>query len=198
VSSPVTSRDTQEEFTMLTAPHQLTAVELERGLPDVLSSPQAEGQLVAIVVRPAANERRVVATAQVSTAGGIDGDRWVDESPDDASGQISLMNARFLRQIAGHEDAVPLAGDNLIVDLDLSEENLPPGSRIAIGPGVVVEINGQPHTGCGKFQQRYGADARAFMNNARGMQLHLRGRYGCIVTGGIIAAGDVVRKLARA
>ncbi len=183
---------------MVTAPHHLNADELERCLPEVLSSPQTEGQLVAIVVRPAANLRRVVATARVSTMGGIDGDRWVDESPADASGQISLMNSRFLRQIAGHEDAVPLAGDNLIVDLDLSEENLPPGSRLAIGAEVVLEINGQPHTGCSKFQTRYGADARAFMNNTRGMQLHLRGRYGSIVTGGSIAAGDNVRVLARA
>jgi MOSC domain-containing protein YiiM len=182
---------------MLTAPHHLNTTELERGLPEVLSSPQAEGQLVAIVVRPAANQRSVVATARVSTAGGIEGDRWVNESPDDPSGQISLMNARFLRQIAGHEDAVPLAGDNLIVELDLSEDNLPPGSRLAIGTDVVVEINGQPHTGCSKFQTRYGADARAFMNNARGMELHLRGRYGSIVSGGNIAAGDSVRVLAR-
>ncbi len=183
---------------MLTAPHHLSTDELERGLPEVLSSPPVEGQLVAIVVRPAANERRVLATTRVSPEGGIEGDRWVHESPADPSGQVSLMNARFLQQIAGHEDAVPLAGDNLIVDLDLSEENLPPGSRLAIGTNVVVEINGEPHTGCAKFQKRYGADARAFMNNARGTQLHLRGRYGRIVTGGTIAVGDRVRKLVRA
>lgn len=183
---------------MLTAPHHLSTAELERGLPDVLSSPHDDGQLVAIVVRPASDERRVVATAQVSLERGIEGDRWIHESPADPRGQVSLMNARFLRQIAGHEDAVSLAGDNLIVDLDLSEENLPPGSRVAIGDIVVVEINGEPHTGCGKFQKRYGADARAFMNNARGTQLHLRGRYGSIITGGSIAVGDVVRKLARA
>ncbi len=106
------------------------------------------------------------------------------------------MNARFLRQIAGHDDAVALADDNLIVDLDLSEENLPPGSRLAIGGEAVIEINDAPHTGCGAFQRRYGADARAFMNNARGMQLHLRGRYGHVVAGGTIAVGDAVRKLA--
>ncbi len=183
---------------MLTAPRHLSAAELEHGLPEVLSSPQVEGQLVAIVVRPATDERRVVATAQVSPERGVDGDRWIHESPADPRGQVSLMNARFLRQIAGHEDAVALAGDNLIVDLDLSEENLPPGSRVAIGHEVVVEINGEPHTGCGKFQKRYGASARAFMNNARGTQLHLRGRYGSIVAGGAIAVGDVVRKLALA
>jgi MOSC domain-containing protein YiiM len=105
------------------------------------------------------------------------------------------MNARFLRQVAGGEDALALAGDNLIVDLDLSDENMPPGTRLAIGDSVVIEVNGEPHTGCGKFQKRYGAEARAFMNNERGTQLHLRGRYGSIVAGGEIAVGDLVRKV---
>jgi MOSC domain-containing protein YiiM len=181
---------------MLTAPRHLSTAELERGLPEVLRSPRDAGQLVAIVVRPATNERRVVESALVSPEGGIEGDRWAQEESADPLGQVSLMNARFLRQIAGHDDAVSLAGDNLIVDFDLSEENLPPGSRLAIGSDVIVLVNGEPHTGCDKFQRRYGAEARAFMNNARGMQIHLRGRYGSIVGGGSIAVGDAVRKLA--
>lgn len=180
---------------MLTAPRHLTTVELENGLPAVLESPREVGQLVAIVVRPATDQRRVVASARVSPDGGVDGDRWVHESPDDTSGQVSLMNARFLHQIAGHEDAVPLAGDNLIVDFDLSEENLPAGSQLAIGANAVFEVNAAPHTGCGKLQQRYGADVRKFMNDTRGTQLHLRGRYGHVVRGGIIAVGDTVRKV---
>ena len=180
---------------MLAAPRHLSTTELERGLPEVLASPRDDGRLVAIVVRPAANERRVLTAAQLSPERGIDGDRWAHEPSPDPLGQVSLMNARFLRQIAGHDDAVSLAGDNLIVDLDLGEENLPPGSRLAIGASVVVEINGEPHTGCGKFQKRYGAETRAFMNNARGTLLHLRGRYGRIITGGTIASGDAVRKL---
>jgi MOSC domain-containing protein YiiM len=108
------------------------------------------------------------------------------------------MNALFLRQIAGSEDAMCLAGDNLIVDLDLSEANLPPGSRVAVGDEVVVEISGHPHTGCSKLAGRYGNEARAFMNNARGKKLHLRGRYGTIVAGGTINVGDTVRKLEQA
>ena len=105
------------------------------------------------------------------------------------------MNARFLRQIAGNEDAMCLAGDNLIVDLDLSEVNLPAGSRLAVGDDVVIEISGHPHTGCTKLAGRYGNEARSFMNNTRGKSLHLRGRYGTIVAGGTIEVGDTVRKL---
>jgi hypothetical protein len=180
---------------MMTAPRQLSIAELENGLADVLASPRDAGFLKAIVVRPAANERRMLATAQLSAEGGIDGDRWTHEDARDPLGQVSLMNARFLRQIAGHDDAVCLAGDNLIVDLDLSDENLPPGTRLAVGKSVVIEVNGEPHTGCGKFQKRYGAEARKFMNNERGTKLHLRGRYASIVTGGTISVGDEVKKL---
>ena len=43
-----------------------------------------------------------------------------------------------MRQIALEEDSLCKAGDNLIVDFDLSEENLPAGSRLAIGNNVVA------------------------------------------------------------
>ena len=68
---------------MLTAPRHLSTAELEYGLPAVLESPQSVGQLVAIVVRPATNQRRVVTSAEVSPEGGVEGDRWASESPGD-------------------------------------------------------------------------------------------------------------------
>jgi hypothetical protein len=176
--------------------------ELEQGLPAVLASPQDAGRLEAIFVRPAPNERRALLSARLTVTGGIEGDRWVRESfyrledgSSDPCCQVSLMNVRFLRQIAGSEDALCLAGDNLIVDLDLSEANLPAGRRLAIGDNVVLEISDKPHTGCSKLESRYGRDARTFMNNKRGTALHLRGRYGFVVTAGQIALGDAVRKL---
>lgn len=105
------------------------------------------------------------------------------------------MNSRFLRQIAVTDDAMCLAGDNLIVDFDLSESSLPAGSRLAIGSTAVLEITVLPHTGCSKLAARYGQEAREFMNNRRGNSLHLRGRYARVVTRGTISQGDVVRKL---
>jgi len=187
---------------MHTAVHHLTPLELEQGLPEVLDSPRDVGRLEAIVVRPASGERRTLTAAALTTDGGVEGDRWVTDSyyrlPDGRSDprcQVSLMNARFLRQVAGSEDAVCLAGDNLIVDLDLSEENLPAGSRLAIGESAVIEISDHPHTGCSNFARRYGEDARKFMNNPRGKSLHLRGRYARVVSDGTIAVGDVVQRL---
>lgn len=187
---------------MHTAPHQRSAVELEQGLAEVLASPRDAGRLEAIVIRPAPDERRRLASAALTPEGGIDGDRWVNDSyykledgRSDPRSQLSLMNARFLRQLAGDDDAVCLAGDNLIVDVDLSEANLPAGSRLAIGGAVVVELTDLPHTGCSKFAGRYGAEARDFANDQRRKELHLRGRYARVITGGTIAVGDAVRKV---
>jgi hypothetical protein len=176
-------------------------IELEQGLPDVLQSPRNEGRLEAIVIRPASNERRMLSRARLTREGGVEGDRWVTGSfyrlkdgRSDPCCQVSLMNARFLRQIAGGEESICLAGDNLIVDLDLSAANLPAGSRLAIGREVVIEISEKSHTGCTKLEGRYGGEARAFMNSRARKSLHLRGRYASIVSGGTIEVGDVVRK----
>ena len=187
---------------MHSAPQHLSTIELEQGLPEVLASPRDAGRLEAIVVRPASNERQRLESTRLTPEGGVEGDRWVTEndrhSPDgrpDPRCQVSLMNARFLRQVAGEEEARCLAGDNLIIDLDMSEANLPAGSQLAIGDSVVVEISEVPHTGCSSFARRYGDEARQFMNNQRGKSLHLRGRYARVVSPGTIAVGDLVRKI---
>ena len=179
----------------------LSTVELEQGLAEVLASPSDAGRIEAIFVRPATDERRSLTEAELTPDGGVEGDRWVrdsyPESPDgraDPRDQVSLMNARILRLIAGNEDAVCLAGDNLIVDLDLSEVNLPAGSQLRIGLHVILEISDLPHTGCSKLAARYGQEAKAFINNKRGKELHLRGRYARIVHGGKIQLGDIVQK----
>lgn len=187
---------------MHSAPEHLSAVELEQCLPDVLSSPADNGRLTAIFVRPTPNARRELAVAQLDPEHGIVGDRWVRDSfyklesgESDPRCQLSLMNARYLRFLAGNDDALCLAGDNLIVDLELSDANLPPGSQLAIGDNVVIEISDLPHTGCGKFQSRYGKDAREFTNSERGKALHLRGRYARIITAGSIHVGDPLRRI---
>jgi len=185
---------------MKSAPRHLSESDLAQGLPKVEASPRNEGRLEAIIVRPQPGERRELCTATLTPDDGIEGDRWatdsffhLDDGRPDPRNQVSLMNARLLRLIAGQQEAMCLAGDNLIVDLDLSAENLPTGSRVAIGE-VVLEISELPHTGCTKFSERYGPEARMFVNSPRGKDLHLRGRYARIVAGGTIAVGDTVCK----
>jgi MOSC domain-containing protein YiiM len=104
------------------------------------------------------------------------------------------MNARAIALLAQDEARWPLAGDQLYIDLDLSAENLPPGTQLQIG-SAVIEVTAQPHTGCQKFMARFGADALKFVNSAVGKELHLRGINAKVVQGGVIQAGDTVRKL---
>ena len=82
-----------------------------------------------------------------------------------------------------------LAGDQLYVDLDLSEANLPPGTRLSIG-SAVIEVTAEPHTGCSKFVERFGLDAMKFVNSRERKDLHLRGINARVVRPGVLRVGD--------
>jgi MOSC domain-containing protein YiiM len=109
--------------------------------------------------------------------------------------QLNIINARLSRIVAGDDaDRRALAGDQLHVDLDLGPENLPPGTRLAIG-SAVIEITDQPHRGCAKFAARFGADALRFVNTGRGSEMRLRGVNAKVVVPGTITAGALIAKL---
>jgi MOSC domain-containing protein YiiM len=102
------------------------------------------------------------------------------------------MNARVVALLAGDPDRRALAGDQLYLDLDLSEANLPPGTRLLLGTAE-IEVTEQPHTGCAKFSNRFGADALRFVNSPIGRELRLRGLNARVVTAGTVRQGDTVR-----
>ena len=104
------------------------------------------------------------------------------------------MNSRVLEALAGPIDRWPLAGDQLYADLDLSEANLPAGTRLAVGESV-IEVTAKPHLGCAKFTRRFGLDAKRWVNSEAGMKLRLRGVNARVVQPGVIRVGDRVEKL---
>ena len=108
--------------------------------------------------------------------------------------QLNVMNSRVLALVARDRERWRLAGDQLIMDMDLSDENLPPGTRLALG-SAVIEVTDQPHTGCHKFVARFGLDAMKFVNSPAGRRLRLRGLNARVVRPGVIRAGDAVRKI---
>lgn len=188
------------EETVVEVKH-LTVAELEAGLDLVRQAPKDGGTLALIVRRPAVDEREVLDEGQLSLEEGLVGDNWrMRRSSRTADGsahpemQLNIINARAIALIAPDEARRPLAGDQLHVDLDLSEANLPPGTRLAIGTAV-IEVTAQPHTGCQKFRARFGTDAFKFVNSPAGMELHLRGINAKVVQPGAIHVGDTVSKL---
>jgi MOSC domain-containing protein YiiM len=171
--------------------------DLEGGLAHVVAAPRDSGTIEMIVRRPSEDEREIVATAEIGPGRGLVGDNWGTRSrhpnPD---AEITLMNARSAALVAGDRDRWPLAGDQIYVDLDLSEANLPTGTRLRVGDAV-VEVSGTPHTGCSKFAARFGTDALRFVNQGPGKTLRLRGLNTRVVQGGALRVGDLVTKIQR-
>jgi hypothetical protein len=179
----------------------LTAPTLEDGLHHIRSSPTDVGRLELIVRRPAVDEREVLVQGELHLTEGLVGDTWrvrgSGRTPDGSPHpdmQLNVINARLSGLIAIDPDRRALAGDQLHIDLDLSHDNLPPGTRLALGEAV-IEVTEQPHTGCAKFRRRFGADALRFVNSPTGRELRLRGLNAKVVVAGSIRQGDEVRKL---
>jgi hypothetical protein len=179
----------------------LTMAELEAGLEGIRQSPSDHGVLRLIVRRPKVNEREVLSEGQLDVAAGLVGDSWSRRSSSRSRDgkahpdmQINIMNARVIALLAASDERWTLAGDQLFMDLDLSERNVPPGTRLAVG-AAVLQITDQPHTGCSKFSSRFGDDALKFVNSPVGKQLHLRGVNARVLQSGIIRVGDAVQKL---
>jgi MOSC domain-containing protein YiiM len=104
------------------------------------------------------------------------------------------MNSRAIALVAQDETRWALAGDQLYVDMDLSDENLPAGTRLALGT-TILEVSPEHHTGCKKFAMRYGTDATKFVNSKEGKRLHLRGVNAKILQAGTVRVGDVIKKM---
>jgi MOSC domain-containing protein YiiM len=165
---------------------------LAAGFDEIQRSPSDAGRVELIVRRPAEGEREVLDEGLFDAEEGLVGDRW--HSGKDPASQVTVMNARVAALVAGDRERWPLAGDQLYVDLDLSIENLPPGTQLEIG-SAVIEVSEVPHTGCAKFSARFGSEAIRFVNSPAGRALRLRGMNARVVKAGGVRPGDGVRKL---
>jgi len=179
----------------------LSMTELEAGLEYIRQAPKDNGYLKMIVRRPNVDEREVLEEGELNTTEGLAGDTWkVRVSIHSTDGlpsinkQVTIMNARMIALLAQAEERWPLAGDQLYVDMDLSDDNLPAGTQLAIGSAILV-VSADPHSGCQKFSSRFGVEAMKFVNSPEGKQLRLRGINTRIIQGGVIHVGDIVRKL---
>lgn len=178
-----------------------TSEQLATTLDHILGAPDDDGRIEMIVRRPAEDQRETVTSAKLDEDLGLVGDDWksrgemYDQDRYRLS-QVTLMNSRVAAAIAVSPDRWPLAGDQIYVDMDLSTENLPPGTRLRIGEAV-IEVSTMPHTGCKKFSGRFGVDALRFVNVGPGRDGRFRGMNAFVVRGGSFELGDRVKKIAR-
>ena len=162
------------------------------------ASPARVGTVDMIVRRPEVDGREVLDRGELRVGTGLAGDNYVERGnprTDDGrahpEAQLNLMNSRYLDVIAsGDRSRWPLAGDQFLVDLDLSADNLPPGTRLRIGTAL-IEVTAKPHNGCAKFAQRYGQDAARWVNQSR--EQRRRGLNAIVVEPGVVETGDEIR-----
>ena len=174
--------------------------ELQAGLEEIRQSPRDAGELKLIVRRPEVGAREELDAGDLDVVEGLVGDTWrkrssrrtADGAPHPDM-QLNVMNTRVVALVAQDLSRWALAGDQLFIDMDLSDANLPAGTRLALG-GAVIEVTAEPHTGCAKFVSRFGGDAMQFVNSPLGRELHLRGINAKVIAGGRIRVGDVARK----
>lgn len=179
----------------------LTMAELEAALDHLREAPKDEGVVELIVRRPRVDEREVLELAELDPLKGLIGDSWcfrgssktVDGGPHPEM-QINIINSRVAALVAQEKNRWSLAGDQLYIDMDLSKENLPAGSQIAVG-SAVLEVSPLPHTGCQKFVARFGLDAMKFVNSTVGKQLCLRGINAKVVQAGVVRLGSTAKKI---
>ena len=179
----------------------LSTSELEAGLGEIARSPNDNGLVEMIVRRPEVGEREILQEGQLDLADGLVGDNWKRRSSRRTKDgtphldmQLNLMNSRVVALVSQDKARWHLAGDQLFVDFDLSEANVPAGTKLAIG-SAVIEVTAEPHTGCSKFVQRFGLDAMKFVNSDARKDLHLRGVNARVVQPGALRVGDTISKL---
>ena len=182
------------------SPRHLTTDELNAGREHIRESPTDGGSLLLISRRPAIGERELLQEAELDLQDGLVGDNWKTRgqlaSPPrepNPEAQLTIMNSRVADLVAGSRERWPESGDQLFVELDIGLDNLPAGSRLAIGTAV-IEVTAEPHTGCKKFVERFGLDAMNFVNSPAGRQMCLRGINSRVVEAGLIRVGDAVAK----
>jgi MOSC domain-containing protein YiiM len=140
-------------------------------------------------------KRMALKEAQLDPDVGVPGDAWGRNEGRHADMQIAVMEEGVAKLIANGQP-LELFGDCLMLDLDLSRENLPPGSRVKVGQAL-LEVTPMPHNGCSKFQSRFGKDALRFVVMKELRHNNLRGTYMRVIESGVVRLDDQAEVVAR-
>lgn len=177
-----------------------TLDELIAATPEVLAAPKGQGEISMLCLRPAYNERRFVDQIDVSPEEGIPGERWTTRPwltlPDGRGHtgiQVCILSKRVLDLVWRDRETTPHPGDTFIVDMDLSEDNLPEGQLLQAG-SAVLRVSEVFNDGCVKWKARYGAAAKDWVNLPEYRSARLRGILCSVVSPGRIQNGEFLIK----
>ena len=179
----------------------VTAEELAAALPTVLAAPRDGGVTRLLCVRPSPNVRTFPQTLTFTRATGVAGDfehsrPWLtlpDGSPDPRN-QVSIMPWQVLELVWRDRTLVPHPGDNIAVDMNLTEANLPVGTLLQAGTAV-LRVSDEPNDGCAKWKVRSGRAAYDWVTRPDHLPLRLRGLYCSVEEDGEMHLGDTLRRL---
>jgi hypothetical protein len=169
---------------------------LERCLRALPAAPIHTGRVALLVRRGEGGRRETLDRVNLELDSGIPGDAWGRQRERKPEAQLTVIQIDVAELIANGQP-LTLSGDNLILDLDLSAANLPPGSRVRVG-GAILEVTPKPHNGCMKFRARFGPEALRFVSQPGLRPRNLRGIYMRVVQPGEVAPGDLVEVMVRA
>ena len=160
-----------------------------------LPRPKDRGRVDLLMIRGDGGRRMALKEVRLDPELGVPGDAWGRAKDRRLDMQIAVMETGVARLIANGQP-LELFGDCLMLDLDLSRENLPPSSRVRVGQAL-LEVTPMPHNGCSKFQARFGKDALRFVVMKELRHNNLRGTYMRVVNGGSVCIGDAAEVLSR-
>jgi MOSC domain-containing protein YiiM len=166
-------------------------LELLQSLKTLPTPPHGTGRVEGLVLRPKRGEREEVQQIELTPEGGILGDRWGKRNHSTTHRQVSAIRKDVLDMLSGDAWAA-LSGDNLHVQLDLSEEALPIGSLLHIG-SAILRVSPEVYGPCHLFSGRFGQNAHDATLDPAWLSARGRGVLLEVVQGGMIRIGDTIR-----
>jgi hypothetical protein len=170
--------------------------DLEAALAALPDSHEDSGSVALLMTRGEGGRREVLERAMLDPDEGIPGDSWGRSAGRHADMQIAVLQ-KDVAELVANGQPLTLFGDCLVLDLNLSDRNLPAGSRLQVG-GAVLEVTPEPHNGCRKYHSRFGNEALRFVSAKPTRHRNLRGVYMRVVEAGEVRIGDAVTVLSRA
>ncbi len=180
-------------------PDFVTTAEIEQATPHVLAAPRDNGPVSMLMYRRRYNDRVFTDRLRLTRAGGVEGDfematPWLklEDGTPDRRIQVSILPQRVLDLCWRNRDETVHPGDQIVADLNMSVENLPPGSLIATGTAV-LRVSDLWNDGCVKWKARCGRPAYAWVRAHAA--LRLRGIFCSVESDGSVAVGDKIIRL---